>query len=212
MPDSTPPAPPPAPPPPAGRDFATIYRATLSPLRRYLSRLLGNSAEAQDVAHDAYLRVFPSISQSSTEQPEALLYVTARRLAINRLKRRSISPIHSGPADFDTAASAAPSVEEQVMARQELTLLDVRTAEEFHGPDGHVPESQLIPLPELEARLQELPPGRPVVVVCHSGSRSALGTLQLQKAGLAQVANLHGGLRAWEAEGFPIEGAPASAS
>ena len=96
--------------------------------------------------------------------------------------------------------------------RQELTLLDVRTAEEFHGPDGHVPGSQLIPLPELEARLQELPPGRPVVVVCHSGSRSALGTLQLQKAGLAQVANLHGGLRAWEAEGFPIEGAPASAS
>ena len=96
--------------------------------------------------------------------------------------------------------------------RQELTLLDVRTAEEFHGPDGHVPGSQLIPLPELEARLQELPPGRPVVVVCHSGSRSALGTLQLQKAGLSQVANLHGGLRAWEAEGFPIEGAPASAS
>ena len=99
MPDSTPPAPPPAPPPPTSRDFASIYRATLSPLRRYLSRLLGNSTEAQDIAHDAYLRVFPSISQASTEQPEALLYVTARRLAINRLKRRSISPIHSGPAD-----------------------------------------------------------------------------------------------------------------
>ncbi len=69
--------------------------------------------------------------------------------------------------------------------RPELTLLDVRTAEEFHGPDGHMPGSLLIPLPELEARLQELPPGRPVVVVCHSGSRSALGTLQLQKAGLS---------------------------
>jgi glyoxylase-like metal-dependent hydrolase (beta-lactamase superfamily II)/rhodanese-related sulfurtransferase len=89
--------------------------------------------------------------------------------------------------------------------RPELTLLDVRTAEEFHGPDGHVPGSFLIPLPELEARLQELPPGRPVVVVCHSGSRSALATQQLEKAGLTQVANLHGGLRAWEAEGFPIE-------
>ena len=106
----TPPARPPAPPPPAGRDFATIYRATLSPLRRYLSRLLGNSAEAQDIAHDAYLRVFPSISQSSTDQPEALLYVTARRLAINRLKRRSISPIHPGEANYDSAASASPSV------------------------------------------------------------------------------------------------------
>jgi RNA polymerase sigma-70 factor (ECF subfamily) len=129
MPDPTPPALPPAPPPPAGRDFATIYRATLSPLRRYLSRLLGNSAEAQDIAHDAYLRVFPSISQSSTEQPEALLYVTARRLAINRLKRRSISPIHPGEANYDSAASASPSVEQQVMARQELTLLEAAIAE-----------------------------------------------------------------------------------
>jgi glyoxylase-like metal-dependent hydrolase (beta-lactamase superfamily II)/rhodanese-related sulfurtransferase len=94
--------------------------------------------------------------------------------------------------------------------RQTLTLLDVRTAEEFHGPDGHVPGSQLVPLPELEARIGEIPLGRPVVVLCHSGSRSALGTQQLQKAGLSQVANLHGGLRAWEAEGFPIERATPS--
>jgi rhodanese-related sulfurtransferase len=73
-----------------------------------------------------------------------------------------------------------------------------------------VPGSQLIPLPELEARIGEIPLGRPVVVLCHSGSRSALGTQHLQKAGLSQVANLHGGLRAWEAEGFPIERATPS--
>ena len=91
---------------------------------------------------------------------------------------------------------------------EQLTLLDVRTAEEFHGPDGHGPGSQLIPLPELESRLAEIPPGKPVVVVCHSGSRSALATQQLLKAGLREVANLHGGLRAWEAEGFPIERTP----
>jgi len=42
-------------------------------------------------------------------------------------------------------------------------------------------------------------------VLCHSGSRSALATQQLIKAGLRQVANLHGGLRAWTAEGLPVE-------
>ena len=121
----------PTPPPAAtnGRDFATLYRATLSPLRRYLARLLGNTAEAQDIAHDAYIRVYPTVTTKPTEQPEALLYVTARRPAINRLKRRSISPIHNGPADLDTAASASPSVEQQVMARQELTLLETAIAE-----------------------------------------------------------------------------------
>jgi RNA polymerase sigma factor (sigma-70 family) len=112
-----------------GRDFAALYRATISPLRRYLSRLLGNIGEAQDIAHDAYIRVYPTVTTKPTEQPEALLYLTARRLAINRLKRRSISPIHHGAADLDGAASASPSVEQQVMARQELSLLEQAIAQ-----------------------------------------------------------------------------------
>jgi RNA polymerase sigma factor (sigma-70 family) len=111
------------------QDFATLYRTTLAPLRRYLARLLGNTAEAQDVAHDAYLRVYPTANTPPAERPEALLYVTARRLAINRLKRRSISPFAREALNLDAAASDAPSVEQQVMARQELTLLEAAIAE-----------------------------------------------------------------------------------
>jgi rhodanese-related sulfurtransferase len=44
-------------------------------------------------------------------------------------------------------------------------------------------------------------------VVCHSGSRSALATQQLLKAGRQQVANLRGGLRLWSDQGYPLEGA-----
>jgi RNA polymerase sigma-70 factor (ECF subfamily) len=105
------------------RDFGAFYRATLVPLRRYLARLLGNGHEAQDVAHDAYMRVFPTVAQQKAEQPEALLYVTARRLAINRLKRRSISPLTPEGISLETAASANPGVTQQVMARQELQML-----------------------------------------------------------------------------------------
>lgn len=95
-----------------------------------------------------------------------------------------------------------------VVAHQsDLTVLDVRSAEEFNGPDGRVAGSLLIPLPELEGRSSEIPTGRPLVVVCHSGSRSALATQQLLKAGHAKVANLHGGLSRWAAEGFPLDGA-----
>ena len=90
--------------------------------------------------------------------------------------------------------------------RDELTLLDVRSREEFNGPDGRVAGSLLIPLPELEQRLQEIPAERPVVVLCHAGSRSALATQQLLKGGVAQVANLRGGLSRWSDEGFPMEG------
>jgi rhodanese-related sulfurtransferase len=94
--------------------------------------------------------------------------------------------------------------------RHALTLVDVRGSEEFHGPDGHLAGSLFIPLPELQERLAEIPPERPVVMRCHSGSRSALATQVLIKAGREQVANLRGGLRAWEAEGLALEGADRS--
>lgn len=111
------------------RDFATLYSTTLAPLRRYLARLLGNATEAQDVAHDAYLRVYPAVTAQTPERPEALLYVTARRLAINRLKRRSISPLSREPMDEATAEAGTPGVAQQVMARQELALLEQAIAE-----------------------------------------------------------------------------------
>jgi glyoxylase-like metal-dependent hydrolase (beta-lactamase superfamily II)/rhodanese-related sulfurtransferase len=89
--------------------------------------------------------------------------------------------------------------------RSELAILDVRSAEEFEGPDGRIADSQWIPLPELDERSGEIPMGQPVVVVCHSGSRSALATQKLLKAGRDQVANLRGGLRIWGDEGYPLE-------
>lgn len=90
--------------------------------------------------------------------------------------------------------------------RDGLTLLDVRSPEETAGPDGRVPGSVLIPLPELEARAAEIPDDRPVVVVCHSGSRSALATQQLLRSGRTRAANLLGGLSRWASEGYPLEG------
>lgn len=117
----------------SANDFGSFYRSTVAPLRRYLGRLLGNTPEAHDVAHDAYMRVFPAVQDQSAQRPEALLYVTARRLAINRLKRRSISPESSHTEMVDLAASTSPGPVQQVIARQELALLEKAIAA---LPDG----------------------------------------------------------------------------
>jgi RNA polymerase sigma factor (sigma-70 family) len=111
------------------RDFAGFYRATLQPLRRYLARLLGNATEAQDVAQDAYLRVYPKMEDRSALNPEAVLYTTARRLAINQLKRRQIGPIAAAEARPDATASPQPGVAQAVMARQELRDLEQAIAQ-----------------------------------------------------------------------------------
>lgn len=107
-----------------GQDFSALYRATIAPLRRYLARLLGNADEAQDVAHDAYLRIYPAAERRPVENPAGLLYTTARRLALNRIKRRRIAPIVPGELKPEITASPNPGVVRQVMARQELRQLE----------------------------------------------------------------------------------------
>jgi RNA polymerase sigma factor (sigma-70 family) len=98
-------------------------------LRRHLARILGSTPEAQDIAHDAYLRVYPTLQKNAAEKPEALLYTTARRLAFNRLKRRRIAPISSASTVADLSASPAPGVVQQVIARQELQQLEQAIAQ-----------------------------------------------------------------------------------
>ena len=55
-----------------------------------------------------------------------------------------------------------------------------------------------VPVAELPARISELPDDREIVVVCASGSRSALASDVLAQQGL-RVANLRGGMAAWGA-------------
>jgi RNA polymerase sigma factor (sigma-70 family) len=114
---------------PTQSDFARLYRATIAPLRRYLTRFLGDANEAQDIAHDAYLRVYPKEGKAPPDNPQAFLYTTARNLAINRLKRRKIAPFNSQEAHADTAPSPFPGVVQQVMARQEFGQLEAAIAE-----------------------------------------------------------------------------------
>lgn len=122
---ATPPSDPsPRPPVASGSNFAALYRNTVAPLRRYLTRFLGNPADAQDVAQDAYLRVLPHLEAHTAEKPEALLYTTARRLALNKIKRRKISPFDPSPLAAERTSSAQPGVVQTVIARQELALLE----------------------------------------------------------------------------------------
>lgn len=110
---------------PAPPDFAGFYRATLAPLRRYLARLLGSRMEAQDLAHDAYARVYPAMREGQVGSPQAFLYTTARRLAINRLRHRDRARTDSVAGDrLEGSATPAPGVAQTVIAREELDRLE----------------------------------------------------------------------------------------
>ncbi|MGI9305053.1 MAG: MBL fold metallo-hydrolase, partial [Gammaproteobacteria bacterium] len=87
-----------------------------------------------------------------------------------------------------------------------VQIVDVRGADEFNGPLGHIADATPIPLAELEARATELDPSTPIVTVCRSGARSAQATLVLRRVGFENVANLSGGMLRWRSQRFSVEG------
>ena len=87
----------------------------------------------------------------------------------------------------------------------ELRVVDVRAEHEFRGPLGRVHGALLVPLPELETRAMELPAGRPLLLVCRSGARSARACEKLAALGIGPALNLAGGMIAWNRAQLPTE-------
>jgi phage shock protein E len=69
-------------------------------------------------------------------------------------------------------------------------VLDVRTPEEFRT--GAYPGAINIPVQVLGTRMGELPRGKPIVVYCASGMRSASAAASLTRAGFKDVVNAGG--------------------
>jgi rhodanese-related sulfurtransferase len=85
-------------------------------------------------------------------------------------------------------------------------VLDVRQPEEWQ--EIHVPGATLIPLAELESRLNEVPKDKEIVVMCRSGNRSKTGAEILMKAGYQDVSSMAGGITDWSAKGYPTTTGP----
>jgi phage shock protein E len=73
-------------------------------------------------------------------------------------------------------------------------LLDVRTPAEYSVQS--IPGSYLIPLQELQQRMQEIPKNKEIVVYCRVGNRSAYACTLLAREGF-DAKNLEGGIQLW---------------
>jgi len=102
-----------------------------------------------------------------------------------------------------TLASTISVGEAYEMYQNGAFVLDVRTQEEWN--EYHAPNTTLIPLDQLPARLNEVPRDRQIVVVCRSGNRSQEGREILLDAGFEQVTSMAGGLSEWRASGYPVD-------
>ena len=111
--------------------------------------------------------------------------------ALLRLNREGVTI----PASV-SAADAARLVE----AGGALSVIDVRTGAEYAAE--HVPGAHLIPLDQLETRLDEVRAvPAPRLVLCRSGARAALAKKTLEQHHVAGLSVVEGGIGAYVAAG-----------
>jgi rhodanese-related sulfurtransferase len=95
-----------------------------------------------------------------------------------------------------TAASALVTHE----ARRHQWV-DVRSPGEYAS--GHIPGAVNIPMDQIEARIDDLLPGVPIILVCQAGKRARMVAGLLEPC-RADIDVLEGGTAAWSAAGYPL--------
>lgn len=102
-------------------------------------------------------------------------------------------------ARFDRVSAGVAA--ERLASDTPPVLVDVRSPAERTAK--RISGSISVPLSRLESQLSDIPADRPVVVYCAGGYRSPIAVSVLQRHGLTHVAELAGGLTAWETAGLP---------
>jgi hydroxyacylglutathione hydrolase len=100
----------------------------------------------------------------------------------------------------------AVTLAEQLAGPDPPLVLDVRAEPEWH--QARIGRSLNIPLGQLLGRLDEVPTERSLVVHCESGYRSSIAASLLRREGLQGIADLVGGINAWQASTSNGGGSP----
>lgn len=99
--------------------FAALYESSSQRLRLFLRRFLNSPADADEVAHDAFLRLFRS-DLAAYDDPTAVLFRTGHRLALNRIRARRCNPLEHADeiGQGEALASSSETAEEAMLSRE----------------------------------------------------------------------------------------------
>jgi sulfur dioxygenase len=181
-------------------DYRGLTVTSVDEERRYNPRLGGDACEADFVGY---------MTNLGLPHPRLIDIAVPANLGCGKPACEASAPAEPSFAPLTFTFAGIFEIQPDVLQERvhAVQVVDVREADEYHGPLGRIAGSLWIPLGELPARAAELDRARPVVAVCRSGARSAHGVALLSRAGFGQVANLAGGMLRWRAEGHPVEGA-----
>ena len=94
----------------------------------------------------------------------------------------------------------------QLDTEEDILLLDVRSAADFTGEQGHIAQATLLPLEELKQRINDIEnfKSKPVVTICRTDRRSADAAKILSDMGFENVKVARMGMTDWIKNKYPI--------
>ncbi len=178
-----------------GHDYLGRTSSTIGEERRFNPRIGGDAREEDFVGY---------MKNLGLPHPKQMAIAVPANLRAGEPEGGKLPAAPDwGPVVITYAGTKEIAPEWVAAHRDGVRVLDVRSAPELEGELGRLEGAQHIPLDELRARTAEVDSALPVVVVCQTGRRSAMGAAILEKAGVQRVANLAGGLVAWRGLGPP---------
>jgi rhodanese-related sulfurtransferase len=129
---------------------------------------------------------------------KALLVLLCALFTLSASAEPQTTVQHADPA----AASAL--LKEAADKKQKLTVLDLRTPDEFKA--GHLDGAVNIDFLDagFAAALGKLDKSTPFLIHCQSGRRSTKSLDAFKKAGFKAIVHLDGGYAAWQKAGLPV--------
>lgn len=105
-----------------------VYRENYDHLARYLTLRMGSAKDAQDLAQSTYLKLLEKVDHLKEGNLRALLFVTARNLSTDALRRaklesRWFASSHEDSGRSDEISSGEPSADRVVVSQQQIALV-----------------------------------------------------------------------------------------
>lgn len=102
-----------------GREILPLEAA----LMQYLEHNWRNASDITDLRQEIYARVFSAALENIPERPKQYLFVAAKNILINRMRREQVVPIEAADLDALEIEGEEPAPDRVVIARDELRRL-----------------------------------------------------------------------------------------
>ncbi|NIB42508.1 sigma-70 family RNA polymerase sigma factor [Pseudomaricurvus alkylphenolicus] len=102
----------------------SAYEAHLRALKRFVSRLVKNQSDVEDIVQEAFLLAYNAERGKDIAQPKSYLFRTAKHVSLNHLRQATRRPTEflEDSAESSEALISDFTLEDEVMAQQKLGI------------------------------------------------------------------------------------------